>query len=231
MEYKKIQYYFGILALVVGGFLAYYLLYILPSENVEKTAENEPVSGAPSLGMDGIATETDKKPSATEEVKNTSVSILVKTPNLDRQVYIPASVPSAQKEEISNKIKEITALLNQDANLFNEWLDLGSLRKSIEDYEGAREAWEYASAIRPKNSLSFTNLATLYGYYLQSPILAEKNYMKAIENDPALPYLYMRAADFYIEVLDDSQKAKMILQKGVQTIPEDEGLKAALENL
>ncbi|MAG12884.1 hypothetical protein CL630_03695 [bacterium] len=154
--------------------------------------------------------------------------ILPNIPDLDGGIIIPDSYSLEQKEEITNKIENIIALLRQDADLFNQWLGLGLLRKSIEDYEGARQVWEYAGAIRPQNSLSFGNLGVLYGYYLQNPVLAEENYLKALENDPKLPYLYVQIADFYVEVMDSTEKAKSILEKGISEIPDDEMLKAAL---
>lgn len=155
----------------------------------------------------------------------------IPVPDLDRQVVIPNSILSSQKQVIIERIHTLAGLLRENNQSFNEWIDLGIERKGIEDYEGARQAWEYASAIRPQNSLSFNNLAVLYGYYLQNPVLAEKNYLKAIENDSKLPYLYMQTADFYLEVLKNTEKAREILEKGLVEIPGDEALKAALLNL
>ncbi len=150
-------------------------------------------------------------------------------PSLVREIRFPASLSAEQKESIGKQIAGIVALLKQDASLFNEWSDLGLLRKEIEDYEGAREAWEYASILRPQNSVSFVNLGVLYGYYLKDPVQAEKNYLKALENDPKLPYLYVQIADFYLEVMGDKSKARAIIERGIREIPGDEGLKSALE--
>ena len=158
-------------------------------------------------------------------------AVVAVVPNLDRQIIVPASIPAQIKENTVKEIERLKALLKQDSNLFNEWLDLGMLYKSFDDYEGAREAWEYASVIRPVNSLSFGNLGVLYGYYLKNPVLAEKNYLKAIENDPKLPYLYGQTADFYLEVALNPVKARSILEKGLKAIPGDEGLLAALASI
>ena len=155
--------------------------------------------------------------------------VVSRIPNLDRPIVVPESTPPAIKEEIINKINGFVALLKQDPDLFNEWLGLGIYRKEIKDYEGARQAWEYASVIRPKNSVSFGNLGVLYGYYLQNGALAEENYLKSIENDPKLPYLYAQTADFYLEVMNNPQKAREILEKGLKAIPGDESLEAMLK--
>lgn len=169
-------------------------------------------------------------PQAAEQsvsLNKTSVS----APDLDRSIQISDSISPAQKEEIASKINNTIALLKNNRTLLDGWLDLGLLRKLIGDYEGARAAWEYAGILAPKNSISFGNLGVLYGYYLKDSVSAEKNYLKAIENDPALPDLYMRAADFYLEVMNNPQKAQIILEKGAKAIPEDMALKSALENI
>jgi len=195
-------------------------------ENLEEAAEN--TEGDLSLGGDsGFVAEEDKQDEITKENKAISASV----PDLNRPVTVPDSTPAHIKEEMAQEIMRLITLLKQDANLFNEWLDLGLLWKEIRDYEGARDAWEYAGAIRPKNSVSFANLGVLYGYYLTNPVLAEKNYLKALENDPKLPYLYTQVADFYLEVMKNTEKAKSILEKGLQEIPGDEALKAALKNI
>lgn len=216
------------LTLSFAGFIGYFIYTdmkkgggptAIPIETNEEFSQNNT-----SVAKEGVSVEIVKQ-------EGESVKITSPIPDLNRAINIPASTPHSQKEEITSKINALVALLKQDPDLFNEWLNLGLLRKSIEDYEGARQAWEYASSIRPQNSLSFGNLALLYGYYLKNPVLAEKNYLKAIENDLKLPYLYAQAADFYLEVLNQPEKAREILQKGLQMIPGDLGLQSALENL
>ena len=96
---------------------------------------------------------------------------------------------------------------------------LGVYRKIIGDYEGAREVWEYASAIRPQNSVSFNNLGELYAYYLKNNKKAEENYAKAIENDPSAIYIYRNFFDFYRYFAKDTAKARAILEKGIAANP------------
>lgn len=216
--------------LLFAGFAGYFIYANLTAETefaaTPLLSETEELSANTSEEAVFVLEEVEKE-EKTEENKGSLPDI----PDLDRRVDIPSSIPSAQREEMTDKINDILALLKQDPDLFNEWLDLGLLRKSVEDYEGARQAWEYASVIRPKNSLSFSNLGVLYGYYLGKPILAEKNYLKAIENSPKLPYLYVQVADFYAEVLSDPEKARAILKRGISEIPGDEMLKIALDGI
>jgi len=136
-------------------------------------------------------------------------------PDLNRFI-----VAEGTKKEVIAKLKEIISGLKQDNGAFSLWLDLGVYRQSVGDYEGAKDAWEYASLLRPQNSLSFGNLSYIYGYYLKNPELSEKNILKAIENDPKMEYLYFQAYEIYRDVFQDKEKAKAFVKKTIEEQPQ-----------
>ena len=72
------------------------------------------------------------------------------------------------KKIASAKIQDLSSQLKKDSDNLENWLVLGVYRKIIGDYEGAKEVWEYAGAVRPQNSVSFNNLGELYAYYLKN---------------------------------------------------------------
>lgn len=161
--------------------------------------------------------------------KKTTIGI----PDLDREikVYSPDISEDAQKIAIS-KIKEAVSFLKKDNKSEDYWLELGRLRNMIGDYEGAKEVWEYISAVSPKSSTSFNNLGELYAYYLKDNAKAEKNYAKAIENDPSAIYIYRNFFDFYRFVAKDPTKARALLEKGIAANPSSSGdLKNLLQNI
>lgn len=166
------------------------------------------------------------------DIKNNKPAINVPLPNLDREIKITATIDdNAQKIAIS-KIKDLSAQLKKDSDNLENWLVLGVYRKTIGDLEGAREVWEYASAIRPENSISFNNLGELYAYYLKDNKKAEENYAKAIENDPSAIYIYRNFFDFYRYVAKDPTKARALLEKGIAANPATSSdLKNLLESL
>lgn len=225
-----------ILVILVATVFVGYLLYSditnkNGSEKLSDSIDKQEKELIESTTNTAVLEETEESDTKNKEEESNLSQVTIPIPDLDRVIVIPETTHSSKKQEIIDRIHTLVGLLKENTQSYNEWIDLGALRKSIEDYEGARQAWEYASAIRPKNSVSFGNLGVLYGYYLQNPTLAEKNYLKAIENDPKLPYLYMQTADFYLEVLKDTKKAKNILEKGLIEVPGDEALKAALLNI
>jgi tetratricopeptide (TPR) repeat protein len=152
----------------------------------------------------------------------------VKIPSLMAPIEFSGTYSEEVKKGITAQINEISDILKQDAGLFNQWVDLGLLRKSIGDYNGARDAWEYASALRPKNSLSFANLGVLYGYYLGDTKKSEENFLRSIKNNNKITNTYYQLADFYLEVLNNVEKAQNILEEGLSENPESRALEAAL---
>lgn len=117
---------------------------------------------------------------------------------LTRRVRVNAvGLPDAVRKDLERQIVEATAVLKQDYNNLAPWIALGLARKAFEDYEGAMEAWEFASVIRPQNSLSFANLGFLYGSYLKDYVRAEKNYLRAIANDVHDVSAYNNLVDLY----------------------------------
>lgn len=141
-------------------------------------------------------------------------------PDLDRPINVYADLPDDAEQMAVNKIKDLSEALKENTDLFNLWLELGVYRKMINDYEGAKEVWEYASLIRPENSVSFNNLGDLYGYYLKDSKKAEENFLKALENGPDKVYIYRNVFDFYYLIMKDEAKAKQILGKGIELNPE-----------
>jgi len=152
------------------------------------------------------------------------------TPDLNRLV-ISQTITGDVRTILSTKIASTSAALKKDSTLFELWIDLGLQRKMGGDYEGARLAWEYASALSPTNILSFINLGDLYGYYLHDNAKAEQNFLSAIKNAPSEVSTYFRTADFYKDVLKDVAKARAIVQKGIDANPSSQELKDLLASL
>lgn len=116
---------------------------------------------------------------------------------LSRPVRGGVGMPEAVRKDLERQIAEATAVLKLDYNNLQPWIIIGLARKNLDDYVGAAAAWEFASVIRPQNSLSFANLGFLYGSYLKDYVRAEKNYLRAIANDVHNVSAYNNLADLY----------------------------------
>lgn len=92
---------------------------------------------------------------------------------------------------------KVNRAMSEDGFNFRSFMEAGSIKKGVGDWEGAREIWEYVNVKRPKNSVSFANLGDLYANFLKDPVKAEQNYLKAIENDPSDPGYVRNLLELY----------------------------------
>ncbi|MDP3764365.1 MAG: hypothetical protein Q8Q95_01960 [bacterium] len=101
----------------------------------------------------------------------------------------------------------------------DDWIAVGVIKKFFNDFEGTRDAWEYAGVLYPANALSFANLGNLYGFYLHDNAKAELNFKKAITNDPYQVGYYLGLADFYKNVYTAKKsEAPKVLLEGISII-------------
>ena len=74
----------------------------------------------------------------------------------------PISVVEKQKTYLAN----LNTALQKNPYDFDSWMQVGNHKKFFNNYEGARDAWEYAKLLVPAQQLPYLNLANLYAYYL-----------------------------------------------------------------
>jgi len=223
MQNKIKAIFLGILLIIVIGIL----IFTLGDFN-ERNGNNNATSTI-SGKEDEIGVKFDENPDIAM-----SLPPGAKVPNLDRPVTFPQGMSEASKNKIKKDIGEIVKNLKENPNALAPWIELGLLRKSIEDYEGAKEAWEFAKVIRPGDWIAYHNLADLYGYYIHDERKSEQNILLAIEKAPKQAQLYVKASEIYVDIFNDTKKAIAVLEKGLAELPGNaqlEALKKSLETL
>ncbi len=160
----------------------------------------------------------------------TKEELLKRMPNLDKEVVIQEEMSNESKLRLITEIKSAVAVLKEDYDRLEGWLNLGIYRKQAGDYEGAKEAWEFATLIRPKNPIAFHNLGDLYWMYLKNYPLAETYFKKAIEIDPKIPLFYSKLHELYrYSYKEKADLADDILRQGIKAT-DDPVLKEMLDN-
>lgn len=134
-----------------------------------------------------------------------------------------------QKQDLYRAIGNYGAAVKENADYFNGWLELGLLKKVIGDFEGARDAWEYAGVIRPQNSVSFSNLGELYWRYLPDFPRSEMNFRTAIAKNPADVMVYVSLSHLYLySYTGKFDRADEVIVEGLTVNPDNIDLLKAL---
>ena len=155
----------------------------------------------------------------------------IDTPSLSRPLVIPASFSSENATSAKANIEILIVAIKKNPENGALWANLGMARKGIEDYVGAKEAYEHALKLMPNNSVVAENLGVVYSDYLKDYAKAEQYFRLAISIDPSVDYRYLRLFDMYLYGLKDTAKAKAILQEGLRAIPGNPSFKALLETM
>lgn len=213
---------FTAIFIIIAGFAGWYIYRDLNKANQEpvlietENQNQEQASVAEPAGPDMAKAEEIKK----------------QMPNLDREIVVKVSLPEDTKNKAIADIKLTIGEIRADYDRLEKWLDLGLLRKLIGDYEGAGEAWLFATIIRPKDPVAFHNLGDLYSQNLVDFSKAEKYYLAAVEKDTShQPFFYTKLYEFYLYYLKKPDLAEKTLLEALKTNPSNEYLQSLLKDL
>jgi tetratricopeptide (TPR) repeat protein len=191
----------------------------LPGQVTASSTPSTTIGGVTGTGGDFTVEEITTSPNS------------AKAPDLTRTINFEKDLSVEARKILSDKIAAAKINIAKNPNSYSDWLSLGAFLKSAGDYSKAREVWEYAKTLYAKDAVLYANLGNLYGYYLNDKALAETDLVKAIELEPMTATWYVRAADFYREVVLNTQKAIDVLNGGLKVLPNDPALTAALNAL
>jgi tetratricopeptide (TPR) repeat protein len=168
-----------------------------------------------------------KNKPATEFIPGTSIEytptkpqkISTPAPSLDRALPDTSTLDKILVDTTVSRMKVTIANLNKDKTSFQDWIDLGFERKTLGDYVGASEAWEYDSLLYPQNQISFFDLGDLYTNFIKDFSKAEASYKTGIKNNPSVVDLYRNLYNLYVSEHKNNE-ALFLLQDGVKNTPD-----------
>lgn len=180
----------GIIGLVVLAIVAGVLIY-----RDHRTSKIEITGNLPgTVNNTGISMTGDGK----VEIVKSEATKLPPAPSLDRAITPLSSLDPALVKNLEDKMAITLSNLKKDSTNQDAWVALGGERKVLGDYEGARDAWEYAKAINPNVVAPWSNLADLYQFYIKDYVKSEQNWKKTfaldvtyIQGYRGLYYLYV----------------------------------------
>lgn len=144
-------------------------------------------------------------------------------PSID-YVYSISDFPEANMEHDS--IQELVDRLNNNYEYLREegnsedydgWISVGNIKQGLKDFNGAVEAWKYATVLNNANPLAFSNLANYYKAFAHDYEQAIKYYNLAIAKDNmGHYYIYEGYAELYVLYLPEkAYLAESIMLDGI----------------
>jgi hypothetical protein len=184
--------------------------------HVQNTKERE----SPEVGL-GMST-VDGNQNYTIEVDEGGLEDI--TPDLNRAVTFGESIPTDVRTLIGGRIEEVTARLKEDAFRADDWMTLAVLYHSANDYEGAREVWEFLLQVLEdrQKAVVYDNLGKLYKFQLKEYQKSEAYFKSSMAADPdsLTPYLELFELYRYLYKTDTSA-AVQILNEASKKFPEE----------
>ncbi|MEK9176824.1 MAG: hypothetical protein AAB923_00855 [Patescibacteria group bacterium] len=143
-------------------------------------------------------------------------------PSLTRKVQFGASIPTEVRPQIGKRVADVLAKLTADPTQVADWLELGLLYHTANDYQGAKEVWEFLIKVVPNDTVSYDNLGKLYHFNLKDYPKAEEYFLKsiAIASTSTLPYYELHTLYRY-SYKKDTAAAADILKKLANIMPAD----------
>lgn len=139
--------------------------------------------------------------------------------------------PAENVERQKKFLREATLLLRQRPDDFDAWIAVGVHKKFFNNFQGARDAWEYAKLLKPEVVLPYLNLGNLYAYHIRDLVKAESNFSAASQRDPNNIFgSYSSLADFYRD-FGFKDRAITVYQKILALTPNDNAVKTEIERL
>lgn len=150
-------------------------------------------------------------------------------PPLDREIQVSENTPEEVRAALRSKVAEDQAILKQTPYDGNVWMDLALRYHSGNDFDGAREIWEFIVSQPPANVTALGNLGRLYHFELKDFPKAESYFLQAIEANPARPEAYYELFDLYrYSYKKDTSSAVDIMKDALVQFPDDSGIPSGL---
>ena len=126
----------------------------------------------------------------------------------------------------TKELERLNDALKSNPLDIESWMRLGQIKKVFNNYEGARDAFEYVKYIIEPNALLNYNLANLYGFDLKDSEKAIFYYEEALRLEPNNYNYVIGAIEFYRALNDKKSKVEELMQKAILLNSNDASLMA-----
>lgn len=152
-------------------------------------------------------------------------------PELKTDIIFPKRYSEVYNKDLAQKINATLAILGEYRYNFYSWNSLAIYYKTLDDFEGAREIWEYLLKVSPENPIFLANLGELYKSYIKDYPKAEGFFLAALKSDPTGINVYEHLRELYKFLYKTDTSAGIdILKAGIKANKGNVGLLVMLAN-
>jgi len=153
----------------------------------------------------------------------------VSKPTLGRTITMPERFTPEAVTILQNNIATLTAQLKENPDSLQAWSDLANQYKIIDDFEGAREIWEYLILVTQNNTVIRISLGNLYHYQLRNFEKSEAVFKEALRVNDKTVEVYVGLHELYrYSYKTGSTLAVDILKEGITAVPENTDIRMLL---
>jgi len=146
--------------------------------------------------------------------------------DLDK-IYTAVDFPNAlsvmDNETLEVSLEDLNkqySKLKENSYVYIRWINIGILKKRLQDYPGAEKAWLKAIEYNPDQSLAFGNLADFYLFDLGEYEKAEEYYQKVLSMRTDNYNYYVGIASLYrYNMTEKAHLIEGIMLQGAEAVP------------
>lgn len=155
----------------------------------------------------------------------TSVTLPPLPPNYATFIDKAPDMRQEFRDASKKKFAETLETIREHPDSLWAWIDLGSIKKSFNDFTGAEEAWLFATKLYPSHSAAYADLGQLYWHNIVNNQKAEAMFLKVIELDITAVATYRDLADLYrYQYVAKKDQVDNIILRGLKDNPENPDL-------
>lgn len=162
-------------------------------------------------------------------IEEVPINIEEIAPNPHRSIQFSENIPEAVRVSLNEKAAVSAKILDEDITRADEWFNLGVYYHTANDFEGAKEVWEFLAIVLPENAVVLDNLGKLHHYSLREFTSAEVYFKQSIERDPTSLTPYLELHELYKYSYKTGTTAAVdIINQAINKFPDVIGLYTTL---
>ena len=140
-------------------------------------------------------------------------------------VDFPNALDTMNKDILEKTLEELNlqyTKIQEGDHIYVRWINIGILKKRLNDFKGTEEAWQDAISYDSEQSLAYGNLADLYLFNMKEYEKAEEYYLKVLSVRQDNHAYYVGLVSLYrYNMTEKANLIEGIMIRGAETNPSE----------